>query len=484
MLLIETILAQGESETLEFKPSFNQDVIETAVALANTRGGRILIGVSNTGKPLGTSFAKEALRDAVTRISNATEPSVIPDTEKVSLDGGDVLVLTIPEYPLKPVAVRGRCFKRSGSTTRQMTPAEIAEVHLQCTGQSPDALLVDGKTVADLDLELVRLYMTRAKNSGRRSVSENDDPLAVLQKLELIRGEKEISRAAIFLFGKNPQSPFSQAVVHAGRIRGTTEIMDDRFIRGSIIEQVEDSLDFIKKHMNVRSVISGKSQRDDVWDYPLTALREGLTNAICHRDYGDLADIQIKIYDQSLQIWSPGFLPFGMTVEELLCPNHSSKPRNRLIAQAFYDMGMIEQYGSGIKRVVDACVHAGLPKPEFENFSGGFRIVFTPSQFIKPAFGKPPRKPQVTAQVTPHEGTKLALSQHQVKILHMCLVESSLVDFMHLVGRSDRTKFRNQLLNPLLDLGLIEMTIPDKPTSRLQKYRLTEKGKQFLKDKK
>lgn len=482
MLPIETILAQGENETLEFKPSFNQDVIETAVALANTRGGRIVVGVSNAGAPLGASFSQEALRDVVNRISNATEPSVIPDAEKVSLPGGEVMVLTVPEYPLKPIAVRGRCFKRSGSTTRQMTPAEIAEVHLQCTGQSADALLVDGKTVDDLDMDQVRLYMTRAANSGRRSFSGNDDPVAILQKLELIRGEKEITRAAIFLFGKNPQSPFSQSVVHAGRIRGAVDIMDDRFIRGSIINQVEESLDFIKKHINVQSVISGKSRRDDVWDYPLEALREALTNAVCHRDYGDLGDIQIKVYDQSLQIWSPGFLPFGMTVEELLRPNHSSKPRNRLIAQAFYDMGMIEQYGSGIKRVIDACLEAGLPEPEFENFSGGFQIMFKPTAQVTAQVKAHEGVQEV--QVTPHEGTKSAPSRHQVEILHMCLKDSFLVDLMRIVGRSDRTKFRNQLLNPLLESGLIEMTIPDKPTSRLQKYRLTEKGKQFLKDKK
>lgn len=476
MLSIEDIIAQGESEMLEFKPSFNQDVIETAAAFANTRGGRILIGVSNSGESLDASFSEEALRDFVNRISNATEPSVIPDAEKVSLDRGDVVVLRVPEYPLKPISVRGRCFKRSGSTTRQMTPSEIAEVHLQCTGQSADALLMVGKTVEDLELDQVRLYMTRATNSGRRSFSENDDPIAILQKLELIRGESEITRAAIFLFGKNPQSPFTQSVVHAGKIRGTVDIMDDRFIRGSIIDQVEESLDFIKKHINVQSVISGKSQRDDVWDYPLEALREALTNAVCHRDYGDLGDIQIKIYDESLQIWSPGFLPFGMTIEELLRPNHSSKPRNRLIAQTFYDMGMIEQYGSGIKRVVDACLEAGLPAPEFENFSGGFQIVFTPSQGSQPAFGKSP----LTPQVTPHEGTKSAPSRHQVKVLRICLKESPLVDLMRVVGRSDRTKFRNQVLNPLLESGLIEMTIPEKPTSRLQKYRLTEKGRSFL----
>jgi len=159
-----------------------------------------------------------------------------------------------------------------------------------------------------------------------------------------------------------------------------------------------------------------------------------------------------------------------------------SKPRNRLIAQAFYDMGMIEQYGSGIKRVVDGCLKAGLPEPEFENFSGGFQIVFRP---VRQAAS------QVGEQVAPHVeaqdvqvGTKSEPSRHQVNILRICLEDSSLVDLMHIVGRSDRTKFRNQVLNPLLESDLIKMPIPNKPTSRLQKYRLTEKGKQFLREQK
>lgn len=457
MQSIENIITGGENETLEFKSAFNQDVIETVSAFANTRGERVMVGISNAGDPLGTSFSPEVLRDFVNRISNATEPSVIPDAEKVSLKNGDVIVLTVSEYPLKPIAVRGRCYKHSGSSTRQMTPPKIAEVHLQCTGQSPDALLIEGKAVDDLDMDQVRRYMTRAVNSGRRSFSENDDPIAILQKLELIRSEHEITRAAIFLFGKNPQSPFSQSVIHAGRLRGNVQIVDDRFIRGSIIDQIDESLDFIKKHLNVKSVISGKSQREDVWDYPLSALREILTNAVCHREYGDLGDIQIKIYDQSLQIWSPGFLPFGMTVEELLRPNHSSKPRNRLIAQVFYDMGMIEQYGSGIERVIEACVLSGLPEPEFGNFSRGFQVVF-PAMLMD--------APQVAPQVTPQVG----------KLLSVIKGAMDRETLQKAAGLHARKNFRLLYLIPSLKAGLVEMTIPDKPNSRLQKYRLTAKG--------
>jgi len=101
-------------------------------------------------------------------------------------------------------------------------------------------------------------------------------------------------------------------------------------------------------------------------------LREAINNAICHRDYGDVSDIQIKIFEDALQVWSPGGLPYNVTADDLFNPEHTSKPRNRLIAQIFYDMKLIERYGSGISRILDACREEGLPAPLFENFSGGF----------------------------------------------------------------------------------------------------------------
>mgnify|MGYP006292643507 CR=1 FL=1 len=102
---LESILAEGEGENLEFKLSFNQEVIKTAAAFANTRGGRVVIGLSDSGEAIRASFAREVLRDFVNRISNSTQPSVIPDVEKVVLPGGEVVVISVQEYPLKPVSV-------------------------------------------------------------------------------------------------------------------------------------------------------------------------------------------------------------------------------------------------------------------------------------------------------------------------------------------------------------------------------------------
>lgn len=152
-------------------------------------------------------------------------------------------------------------------------------------------------------------------------------------------------------------------------------------------------------------------------------------------------------------------MPFGVTLEELYEPPLSSKPRNRLIAQIFYDMGMIEQYGSGTGRVMNACKEANLPAPEFGNYSGGFRILFK--------LGKP---------ATPH------VTPNLIKIIKVCEGDMSRTELQKKLGLKGRMNFKRVYLDPALDLELIEMTKPDAPRSTAQKYRLTEKGKALLKD--
>lgn len=193
--------------------------------------------------------------------------------------------------------------------------------------------------------------------------------------MELIKNVQP-TLAAIILFGKAPQEKLLQATVHCGRFKQETIIIDDRLIGGTAIEQIEEVMDFIHKNTNVRFVMTGKPAREEVWDYPLESLREAVINAVCHRDYADNSDIQLKIYDNRLTIWNPGGLPLGMTIDELYNPNHSSKLRNKLIGQIFYDVGLIERYGSGIQKIIDACKKAGLPTPVFEERFGGFLVIF------------------------------------------------------------------------------------------------------------
>jgi len=328
----------------------------------------------------GVKLGPETIPKWGNQISQGTEPTVLADFQTEEYKNKKVVAIIVKEYPLKPVSYRGRCYKRVRNSNRLMSPQEIAQMHLQATGTSWDALpaSVSGKDL--LDLEKISDYVQTAISSGRRRFSKTARPLEVLRKIELLNKNKP-TWAALLLFGKNPQSPLTQATVHCGRFKGQTTIIDDRLISGSIIDQIDEALDFIRKNINVEFVISGKAQREEVWEYPLDALREAVINAVCHRDYSDPADIQIKIYDESIQIWNPGGLAFDMTIEDLLDPTHSSKPRNKLIAQIFYDMGLIERYGSGIQRMIQACREAELPDPVFEEKSGGFVITFRANVF-------------------------------------------------------------------------------------------------------
>ena len=372
---IEEIIKAGESQTVEFKKSFNKEAIETVVAFSNSKGGMLFLGISDNGTLHGISLGTETLKEWGNQISQVTEPTVIAEFQIEEFNGKQIVIIIVNEYPLKPVSIRGRCFRRVSNSNRQMSPQEIAQMHLMSTGTSWDALTLSDKSVEDIDIAKVNEYINLSVKIKRRNFLTNENPIEILEKLELLKRNNP-TMAAILLFGKSPQSPLTQAKVHCGRFKNDIKIIDDRLIDGSIITQVDEVMDFMRKHINVEFVITGKPQRDEIWDYPLDALREAVINSICHRDYSDTADIQIKIFNDSIQIWNPGGLPFDLTIEDLLNPVHSSKPRNKLIAQVFYDISIIERYGSGIQRMINECSKAGLPAPVFEEKFGGFIITF------------------------------------------------------------------------------------------------------------
>jgi len=370
---IKKILTSGESETVEFKESFDRETIETVVAFSNTRGGVIVIGASDRGDVKGIDIGKKTLNSWTNQVTQGTEPTVIPEINVVELDGKTMMLIHIKEFPLKPVATRGRCFKRVGNSNRQMSPQEIAQMHLSATGSSWDALPAKDATINDIDFEKVKGYIKKAGSIGRRKIGDDEDLVRVLEKMELIKDGKP-TWAAILLFGKRPQSLLSQAKVHCGRFKGETAIIDDRMIEDTLIKQVDEIMDFIQKNINVEFVMTGKPARKEIWDYPLDALREAVINAVCHRDYMLPSNIEIRIYDDKLIVWSPGGLPFGITIEDLYKP-HSSVLRNKEIAGVFYNIGWVEQWGSGIDKIRKACLDAELPEPVFEEHQG-FRATF------------------------------------------------------------------------------------------------------------
>ena len=146
-------------------------------------------------------------------------------------------------------------------------------------------------------------------------------------------------------------------------------------IEGTVIEQVPAVLSFVRKHLNIAASIKGKPEREDIWEIPRDALREAIINAICHRDYESTANVQIRIFDNSLEIWNPGLLPNDISLDELK-KEHPSIPRNESIARCFYMIKYIEQWGTGTNRIVRLCKEAGIKEPDFKEAGGSFIVSF------------------------------------------------------------------------------------------------------------
>jgi len=371
---IAKLIKSRESGIVEFKEAFDRETVETIGAFANTKGGVVIVGVSDTGQIKGVSVGKATLTDWTNQISQSAEPRVIPEIEQVKIEGKEIAIIRIKEYPIKPVSIKGKCFRRVGSSNRAMTAQEISEMHLHSIGSSWDAFLAPDKTITDIDLKKVARYIKEANANGRRKIE--DEPKDVLHKLEFVKN-KRAAWAAILVFGKEPQRPLSQSAVHCGRFKiDKTQILDDLMIETDLISQVDEVIKFITRHISVRYEFEGKPKRKEIWEYPLEALREAVINAVVHRDYSISSNVQVEIYDDRIEIWNPGGLLPGITVEDLYKKEHKSVTRNKLIAQIFYDIGYIEKYGSGTIKIINLCKQNGLPSPEFKEVFGGFSVIF------------------------------------------------------------------------------------------------------------
>lgn len=153
-------------------------------------------------------------------------------------------------------------------------------------------------------------------------------------------------------------------------------MLDFKTIEGDILIQLKKAEDFIFEHIPKQAWIEeGKLQRQEKWLYPPKAIREALANALAHRDYETTSSVQVRIFDDRLEIWNPGGLPTGLTVEKLK-KKHTSIPRNPLIARAFFWVKYVEEVGTGTNKIIKWCKEWELPEPEFEDTGTGFVLTF------------------------------------------------------------------------------------------------------------
>lgn len=301
------IIKNSESQTIEWKPSLSQvnEVIQTIGAFVNTEGGRIIIGVSKSGKLLGLNIGKSTIEDLSNKIHQNLDPKIHPTITTKSIERKEIIILDVKESSDHLVLAFGRPYKRMGKSTVRMSKDEYERLVLEKHKEKLyfDSRICKGAILKNIDKEAVENFLKRANIERRFSLNLKTPIKEVLTRLNLIANGK-LTNACVLLFAKNPQKLFPQAQIKCARFKGIKplEFIDMKVLSKNIIQQREDALEFIKEHIKLSAKIVG-TQRIEEWEYPIEAIREALSNAICHRDYSLSTEIQIRIFDDRLEVW-------------------------------------------------------------------------------------------------------------------------------------------------------------------------------------
>jgi ATP-dependent DNA helicase RecG len=364
-----------EAETEEYKTSWQEkECLDALAALANTRGGVLWVGIRDNGEIAGwTGDGKDMERISSTIVAKL---QVHPRSMTIeTLEGTSVLAIQMAQAT-SPVALNGRFFRRVGNSTREVPAEELPRFFLEKTGQSWDDLPSEA-TVADISASAVAGF--RAQATRLPEAAQTDTDAMLIEKLGMMHGSGRLKRAGVLIFTETPVRWFPLARIQAGRFEDETTISDDHRFEGHFLQQLNGTLDWLRRHLRVTYEFPGEGegiaalQRRESWEIPLVALREVLLNALLHRDYTALSAIQVRVYEDKVVVTNPGELPERLSVADLATA-HSSMPRNPRLATAAHLLGLIENWGTGTVRVLEACHQQGLQPPIFESGRSGFKV--------------------------------------------------------------------------------------------------------------
>jgi ATP-dependent DNA helicase RecG len=252
---------------------------------------------------------------------------------------------------------------------------------------------------------------------------------------------------------------------------------EEKVFVGPLSQITRDALSFIERNYLKETVIKhpDRPKAERLWNFPLAAIEEIVVNAVYHRSYEIREPIEVRITGEDLVVLSFPGPDRSIKMDDLRVGRAVSRRyRNRRVGEFLKELDLTEGRSTGISKILNVMAANGSPPPEFETDED--RSYF----LVRLPVHERAAVTQAGDRATPQVGTKLALSRHQVEILEKCRESTALVDLMVIADRSDRTKFRRQGLTPLIEAGLLEMTIPDKPTSSNQRYRLTDAGQRWL----
>lgn len=362
----------GEKHIIEYKRLWKDEWLEWICGMANADGGVIYIGIKDDGEVLGVSNAKKLMEDIPNKI--ISKMSIYPDVRQIEKDGKDVIEIEVAPS-IAAVSLDGVVYKRVGATNQILKGTALQEFYLSRPSGAWDARIIPDAKLDEIDPDAVEYLKESGIRKGRLSKeSAKDSVEKVLKSLNLMTEDDKLTMAALLLFGKNPQRYCIDARFKIGRFgAGAANLIIQDLVDGDLIRMPDRVLDILDAKYLVRPIHYKGLRRVEPLEVPEKGLREIICNSIIHKQY-DGPDIQMRVYDDRIDLWNFGKLPEGYTFEQMFMP-HRSMPRNKLIANAFYYAGLIEAWGRGFEIITEEFTKDGLAVPTFKEEFGGVTAI-------------------------------------------------------------------------------------------------------------
>jgi ATP-dependent DNA helicase RecG len=315
-------------------------------------------------------------------ISDHISPRLVPEIEVLPWRRKNVVAVNVFPSASRPhhLAREGLdngVYVRVGSTNRRADQELIGEMRRLVRGDA-----FDEQPMPELNSEDIDFRAASGSFAGIRRLTRRD--LDTLRLVTKHQGRTVPTHGGIILFGRDREQWFPDAWIQAGRFSGAdkTHIVDQLEIRSLPVQAIEDAVEFVEKH-SLRGAQIGRVRRRERWSIPPIAIREAVINAVAHADYSQRgAPIRLSMFDDRVEIENPGILPLGLTIDDVT--RGVSKLRNRVIGRVFHSLGLVEQWGSGVQRMINACRDMGLTPPQFEELATRFRVTIFTALVSKP----------------------------------------------------------------------------------------------------
>lgn len=386
-------IENGESRTLEFKKELPQDSskwIKSIVAFANGAGGKMLIGVSNKREVVGIAQDTDifALRDRISdTIGQMCEPQIMFDIYQESVEDKVIVVVEVfpgndTPYFIKSAGKENGTFIRLNATTR-----------------NADFTTLDELEVTDSDIEY--LCSDFSERSKTQITKENLLNMHLIQKVE---NNLVATKAYAIFLGKHDYL----SRIQCARFKGTERVhfIDKKDFEGPLLEQIDGAYKFVLGHINMAIEING-IVHDEIYELPTQAIRELIVNAVIHRNYMMSSSVQVSVYDDRVEISSPGSLYGSLTLQEAL--RGRSSIRNKILASVCEKLNVIEGWGTGLKRIIDFCKEKNVEPPVFEEIGDLLRV-----NFYRPSYKNDSLSDSINKNDSLNDSLKLSDSENKV----------------------------------------------------------------------